>query len=145
MRMGTRFPGEGDIVAELKNRVKPTYSTEGKLLNKDAIIKREKERMIRLFGDFEPIQMVSINPMIDTIAFQTAAIMELEMILKIKGFTEEYYNGREQFGIKESSESKAYAALAKLRLSYLKQLNDILIKNSAKVDQDELMAFLDNK
>lgn len=132
-------------MADLKSRVKPVFDSEGRLQNKDAIIKREKERMQRLFSDFDPIKMVAINPMIDTIAFQTAAIIELETILKIKGFIEEYYNGREQHGIKESSESKAYAALAKLRLAYLKQLDDVLTKNASKVDQDELMEFLNNR
>lgn len=132
-------------MGELKNSVKPSFDENGKLLNKDAIIKREKERMQKLFQDFDPVQMVAINPMIDTIAFQTAAIIELEAILKLKGFIEEYYNGANQYGIKESSESKAYTALAKLRLSYLKQLNDVLTKNASKVDQDELMQFLNTR
>lgn len=126
----------------LKKSIKPEFDYEGRITNKDKMISREIERMTTLFEGIPADKMVVALPIIKTVAFQTVAMIELENILKIKGFVEEYKNGENQFGLKESSESKSYINLARACLAYRKQLIDMLAKNAGKADQDELMAFL---
>ena len=129
-------------MARIKKSIDPVFDYEGKILNKDEMIKREAERMKGLISEVAPEQLPVVKPVIESLAFQTVALKELEEILKLKGFTEEYQNGANQCGIKESSESRSYNALAKTCLGYRKQLMELIQKNAAKADQDELMAFL---
>jgi len=130
------------MAAKLKKSIKPVFDPDGNVLNKDEMINREKERLLQIFKEYSPEKMVAATPIISTVAFQTVAMIELESILKKKGFVEEYKNGENQFGLKESSESKSYINLARTCLTYRKQLLDMLDKGMSKADTDELLEFL---
>lgn len=125
--------------------LKPKFDSEGNVINKDAMIAREEKRLLELFKDLPEDKLIVAVPIMKSIAFMTVAMIELEAILKIKGFVEEYCNGQSQFGLKESSESKAYISLSKVCLSYRKQLLDVLKASGSKLEADELMSFLAGK
>lgn len=125
--------------------LKPKFDSEGNVTNKDAMIAREEKRLLELFKDLPEDKLIVAVPIMKSIAFMTVAMIELEAILKIKGFVEEYCNGQNQFGLKESSESKTYISLSKVCLSYRKQLLDVLKASGSKLEADELMSFLAGK
>ena len=75
-------------------------------------------------------------------AFMAVSMMELEHIINLKGYTEEYQNGANQKGIKKCSEVEIYNNLAKNYLSYVKQLDDMLQKAGGQTKRDELIDFL---
>ena len=61
---------------------------------------------------------------------------ELQEIIKEKGFTEEYQNGANQFGVKKCSEVEIYNTMIKNYSSIIKQLVDLL-PNDARSGGDE--------
>ena len=72
--------------------------------------------------------------------FMETELLKLQASLIEKGWTEEYKNGANQFGVKKSSEGEIYIALTKNYATIMKQLHDILGKTDATAD--ELMTFL---
>lgn len=59
-------------------------------------------------------------------SFMDAELMKLQEILAEKGWTEEYKNGANQFGLKKSSEADIYTTLSKNYLATMKQLDEML-------------------
>lgn len=109
---------------------KPKFDDEGKMTNKDALIKAEIKNLKAVYEGLSKERFDLALPLIQSAAFQYVSMIELEHILKEKGFVEEYKNGENQFGLKESSESKSYISLAKTHLAYRKQLDDMLAKET---------------
>lgn len=133
------------MAQRVKKSVAPVLDYEGKFLNKDDMIDREKARLKGLVNEVAPERLPLADTVIASIAFQRVHLQELESILTIKGFTEEYQNGANQCGIKQSSESQAYTALANTHLKYQKHLVEILLgPGSSKKEQDPLMAFINS-
>lgn len=128
-----------------KPRIKPVFDDSGFLTNREAMEKREKEILTKIVKEFAPDKLSLAEPVIESIAFQTAECVQLESRIRIVGPVEEYQNGKEQFGKKVSSESQVYNNMKKTLLSDRKQLLDIIGKVEKKEDQDELMAFLSRR
>lgn len=79
--------------------------------------------------------------LLDKAIFMEQELLKLQKNLKEKGWTEEYKNGANQFGLKKSSEGEVYIALVKNYSTVMKQLQDILGKRAGETT-DELMTFL---
>ena len=79
--------------------------------------------------------------LLDKAMFMETELLKLQKNLKEKGWTEEYKNGANQFGLKKSSEGEVYIALVKNYSTVMKQLQDILGKRAGETT-DELMTFL---
>lgn len=60
------------------------------------------------------------------VEFMDAELQKLQEILKEKGWTENYQNGSNQFGMKKSSEADVYNTLIKNYTSAMKQLDEML-------------------
>jgi len=73
--------------------------------------------------------------------FCVVELEELRMIISKDGHEEEYQNGKEQWGKKETTASKQYAKIGKLHTDLLKRLKDFIPDNSGK--KDELEKFRD--
>lgn len=129
-------------MARIKKSIEPMLDCEGHILNKEDMIAREKDRLKNLVKEVAPDKLPLADSIVHSLAFQRVHLRELEEILTVKGFTEEYQNGANQTGIKEASESRSYNQLAKTYLGYQKQLVEILLKDAGKAEQDELMAFI---
>lgn len=129
-------------MARIQKSLEPVLDCEGHILNKTEMIKREEGRLKELVKEVAPEKLPLADSIAHSLAFQRVHLRELEEILTLKGFTEEYQNGANQSGIKESSESRSYNNLAKTYVSYQKQMTEILLKNASKEEKDELMSFL---
>lgn len=73
--------------------------------------------------------------------FMEVELEKLQDILKEKGWTEEYQNGANQYGIKKSTEGDVYNTMIKNYTAVIAKLND-LVKEDAQQTSDELMDFL---
>lgn len=62
-----------------------------------------------------------------------ASLYELRQIINEKGYTEEYQNGANQKGIKKCSEVETYNTMIKNYMATIKQLTDLLPKETAKI------------
>lgn len=130
----------------MKSRIKPSYDDDGRMKNKDRVKKREYERLKEMVETLAPEYEAVADPLIESLAFQTVGMMELQHIIHTSkdGFTERYRNGATQYGKKESSEAKAYNSLSKTCTQTRSQLMSLVMKNvTPKAEtEDKLMMFL---
>lgn len=85
-------------------------------------------------------KQIAMN-LLDKARFHEVELGKLQKILEVKGWTEEYKNGANQFGLKKCSEGEVYIALTKNYTNIMKQLQDMLGKAGGG-NADELMEFL---
>lgn len=86
----------------------------------------------------------AISDLMDRIEFLSEQLDILQEHIKIHGVKEEYKNGANQYGFKESVESTIYTKNLKLYLSSVKQLIDILYRERVLTlddDDDELSEY----
>lgn len=120
----------------------PIFTEKGKLLNKEAMIKKELKKIKSIYKDLDLKRKKNAESLMNSAAFMAVSMMELEHIINLKGYTEEYQNGANQRGIKKCSEVEIYNNLAKNYLSCVKQLDDMLQKAGGQTKSDELIDFL---
>ena len=120
----------------------PIFTEKGKLLNKEAMIKKELKKIKSIYKDLDLKRKKNAESLMNSAAFMAVSMMELEHIINLKGYTEEYQNGANQRGVKKCSEVEIYNNLAKNYLSYVKQLDDMLQKAGGQTKSDELIDFL---
>ncbi len=91
-------------------------------LSKDDLIKKEIRRLNAIFKDLDGNQRKVVKPLIETAAFLTISLDELQTIINENGYTEEYQNGKNQSGQKQSEEVKTHIAMTKNLTAIIKQL-----------------------
>lgn len=108
--------------------------------------KRSKElnKLRRIFKTIEPDKRQTVEKLISNAAFMAESLDQLQEIIREKGFTEEYQNGANQFGVKKCSEVEVYNTMIKNYLGVIKQLVDIL-PNDSRSGSDELLEFIGGK
>lgn len=98
--------------------------------NKDEIVKIEKRKLAGIYSKFDAKTKKSVDSLIDEAAFMAASLYELREKINKKGYTEEYQNGANQKGIKKCSEIEVYNTMVKNYMAAIKQLTDLLPKQS---------------
>lgn len=104
-------------------------------------IKEEIEKLEKLFEKIDPSRKSLAEKLINNAAYMS---VELEYLKKHNveyGIKEVYMNGANQFGYKESVESKTYGTMIKNYSNIIKQLNDMLPPTESKVDEDDFDNF----
>ena len=121
----------------------------GLVLNKEEWIKKEEDRLNEIFKDIDDKKKRTVKSLISSAAFMAISIKELEGIINVKGYTEEYQNGANQRGVKKCSEVEIYNNMIKNHMSCIKQLTDLLPKNNqtsnSAGDGDDFDDFLQEK
>lgn len=121
----------------------------GFVLNKEEWIKKEEDRLNEIFKDIDEKKKRTVKSLISSAAFMAISIKELEGIINVKGYTEEYQNGANQRGVKKCSEVEIYNNMIKNHMSCIKQLTDLLPKNNQASnnagDGDDFDVFLQEK
>ena len=105
---------------------------------------KELQKLKKIFKDIEPGKQKIVEKLISNAAFMAESLDELQEIINEKGFTEEYQNGANQFGVKKCSEVEIYNTMIKNYSSVIKQLVDLL-PNGAASAGDELLDFISGK
>lgn len=99
-----------------------------KELTKDERIKKEIQRLNRLFKDMPKNTKDKVTSLIRNAAFMTITLEDLQDTINIEGAVSEYQNGEFQWGTKKSPEVEIYNAMIKNHMGIIKQLTDLVPK-----------------
>lgn len=114
------------------------------IIEKNKKIKKELSRLKKLFKDLPENKKKISERLIDNAAFMSVSLEELKKDIIIYGVKETYVNGKDQFGFKESIESKTYNTMIKNYMNIIKQLNDMLPQEKKIDEKNEFDKFCDN-
>lgn len=106
------------------------------IIQKSKAIKKELNRLKKLFKDLPENKKKISEKLIDNAAFMSVSLEELKKDIILYGVKETYVNGKDQYGFKESVESKTYNTTIKNYMAIIKQLNDMLPEEK-KIDEDD--------
>ncbi len=115
-----------------------------KLKPETALKKRIKE-LKTIFAAIDEDKMKLVMPSITQAAKMELYIERLNEALDKNGFVEEYQNGENQSGKKESTESRAYSTLMKNYNAIIRTLLACLPENAQPQAEDQLDLFLRNR
>lgn len=112
------------------------------LIDKNKKIKKEKQKLKKIFNKVEKNKQTIVEKLIDNVAFMSITLDELKEEIKKHGVKETYMNGSNQFGFKESVESKTYNTMLKNYMNAVKQLIDLLPDDEKKNAGEDLLKFI---
>lgn len=114
------------------------------LIEKNKTIKKEINRLKKLFKNLDENKMKLAKNLIENAAFMSTTLEDLKKDIIKYGVKETYVNGKDQFGFKESIESKTYNTMIKNYMNIIKQLNDMLPQEKKIDEKNEFDKFCDN-
>ena len=117
-------------------------------MTNDDKAKAKKKRISeynKIFKDISTEKKKLIKKAIEQAVHMEFQLDELQMALEKVGFVEEYQNGNNQYGKKESTESKAYNQLMKNYTAVVKILLAELPRTTPVDEDDEFKEFLMNR
>ena len=94
--------------------------------NKNLRIKSEFKRIALFFQELDEKKRDLVIPLIQNAAFMKVTLEDLQEIIIRDGVTEEYQNGANQHGIKQSATLQSYNALIKNYSSVIRSLAQYL-------------------
>ena len=115
---------------------------EQELVKKNANIAKEKKKINKLFVKIDKNKRAVVEKLIENVAFMSITLDELKEDIKMYGVKETYMNGSNQFGFKESIESKTYNTMLKNYMNAIKQLIDLLPEEEKKNAGEDLLKFI---
>ena len=127
---------KGGVEVEEENNVMREKLSGQALIEKNKKIKKETQRLKKLFKDLPENKHKMAEKLIENASFMSITLDELKEDIKLYGVKETYVNGKDQYGFKESIESKTYNTMVKNYMSIIKQLNDMLPEQK-KIDEDD--------
>lgn len=115
---------------------------EHELAKKNTNIKKEKQKLNKIFSKVDKNKKTIVEKLIDNVAFMSVTLDDLKEDIKTYGVKEPYMNGSNQFGFKESIESKTYNTMLKNYMNAVKQLIDLLPDEEKKNAGEDLLKFI---
>lgn len=94
--------------------------------SKEKRIKTELERISVFFEDVAENQREIVAPLLQNAAFMKVTLEDIQDAINESGPTDEYQNGANQHGIKQSAMLQSYNALIKNYASVIKTLSSLL-------------------
>ena len=83
------------------------------IIKTDDIISKRIEELREIYDALPPEKMALALPLIENAAFIENEMRKLQQTIRENGVTDEYQNGANQFGHKQSATIQAYNALVK--------------------------------
>lgn len=111
------------------------------IVQKNKAIKKELNRLKKLFKELPENKKKMSEKLIDNAAFMSVSLEELKKDIILYGVKETYVNGKDQYGFKESVESKTYNTTIKNYMAIIKQLNEMLPEDKQINEDDEFDKF----
>lgn len=106
-------------------------------------ISTEITRLSKLFADIDPNKKKLVNATIKDVAFLTVAMNDLREEMATSGLIDEYKNGPDQYGKKQSIALQSYLQCSNKLTAAMKILNDQLPKTEPKKpDADDFDDFV---
>ncbi len=107
-------------------------------LEKDARIKKEKNRLIRIYKDVPKEQKSIIEGLINRAAFMRITLEDMEMDLDTNGFTEEFQQSEKLDPYeRERPVARLYNTMNKNYQSIIKQMSDLVPKREKPINKDD--------
>lgn len=132
---------QGGVGMEDENQEIRQKITEKALIEKNQKIKKETQRLKKMFKELSDNKKKMAEKLIENASFMSITLDELKEDIKVYGVKETYVNGVNQFGFKESIESKTYNTMVKNYMNIVKQLNDMLPEQKQINEDDEFDKF----
>ena len=104
-------------------------------------INKEIKRLKELFKKMDETKLKLAEKLIENAAFMSVTLDELKEDIRDNGVKEEYCNGENQYGYKESVESKNYNTMIKNYMNIIKQLNDMMPEDKKVDTGNEFLKF----
>lgn len=92
---------------------------------KEGEIKREIARLNRIFKTLDKNKLAAVKSLIKVAAFNAVSLDELQEVINCEGYTQEYKNGANQYGIKQSAEAELHIQMTRNQTTIIKQLADL--------------------
>lgn len=99
---------------------------------KEKRIKKEINRLKKLFENMPKNTMDKVSSLIKNAAFMTITLEDLQETINIEGTVTEYKNGENQFGTKKSPEIEIYNTMIKNHMGIIKQLTELMPEEPKK-------------
>lgn len=115
--------------------------TEEKELERRKRIKKYFKKIKKVLSVTSPEVQSANETLVENLSFVIVVIEDLKEYITIHGIKEEYQNGENQKGFKESVESKTYNQLIKSYLAMMKVLNSVLPNDAIKEIDDAFAKF----
>jgi hypothetical protein len=95
-------------------------------IEKDKRIKKEINRLKKLYNEMPANTMGKVISLIKNAAFMTITLEDLQESINSEGAVSEYKNGENQFGTKKSPEIEIYNTMIKNHAGIIRQLTDLM-------------------
>lgn len=82
-------------------------------LSKESRIKRELERLKKIYADLPSGKLSIVTPLLENAAFMKITLDDLQKSINENGCSDEYKNGENQYGKKAAADLQAYNSLIK--------------------------------
>ena len=139
----TGVVSKGKKVIEIRKKELYEINEDGEFLHKTELINKKEEELKTNYTFVEKKRKKNAETLIKRAAFMDISLLELESIINLKGYEEEYKNGANQYGTKKRSQVDTYNVMVKNHIACIKQLEDMVEKDRASQDTgDDLMEFL---
>lgn len=111
-------------------------------ITKETRINEELERLNGFFISIDGNQRAAVTPLIQNAAFMKVTLEDLQATINADGTTDEYQNGANQYGVKQSATLQAYNSLIKNYANVIKNLAQLLPPEKKKAPMDPVQAVL---
>ena len=112
-----------------------------KNITKEERMKKEFNRLKRIFKDIGKDRKDTMQTLISNAAFMTITLEDLQEQINQNGVLSEYKNGENQWGTKKSPEVEIYNTMIKNQTAIIRQLVDLLPDEKAQDASEELLNF----
>lgn len=131
-------------MAEAKLKNKPVRVAEkSEIKRKKERITAEIDRLSVLFDGIDENKKKLVRSMVEEVAFMTVTMQDLQEEIAENGTTDEYKNGANQYGRKQSAAALNFLQFSQKKTAAMKILLDQLPKTEAKrPDADDFDSFV---
>lgn len=95
-------------------------------ITKEKRIEQELSKLHKLYADLPSNKLELLEPLIQNASFMKVTLEELQATINSEGATDEYCNGANQFGRKQSANIQAYNSLIKNYNNVIDKLEKLL-------------------
>lgn len=125
-----------DVEKEAARR-EAEYDSISDYLEKQKRIKKEVNRLKRLFAKIDENKKKLVHTTIEDVAFLTITMQDLREQIVRDGTTVEYKNGENQYGTKQSPDAQLYLQMSQKLTQAMKILVDCLPKTEKPVERND--------
>ena len=126
-----------DDFEEEQRRREAEYDSISEYLEKNKRIKKEVNRLKRLFRGIDENKKKLVFTTIEDVAFLTITMQDLRENIISDGTTVEYKNGENQYGTKQSPDAQLYLQMSQKQTQAMKILVDCLPKTTKTIKEND--------